>query len=176
MPAPRTIALALLLPLAACQTGLAAVERPVGQSNLIRSDGSIAGTVEVYQQQTGVLLRINAAGLPPGRHGVHVHAVGRCDPPSFESAGGHWNPTNREHGHRNPQGPHMGDLGNLGVGADGKLVAGVLVPGAALWPGAGSGPGLRDTDGAALMIHAQPDDEVTDPSGNSGARIACAVI
>lgn len=175
MSARRLAALALLFPLAACQTGLAAVERPVSQANLIRSDGSVAGTVSVYQEPTGVLLRIDAAGLPPGPHGTHIHAVGRCDPPSFESAGSHWNPTNNEHGHRNPEGPHMGDLGNLGVGSDGRLQTGLLVPGAAMWPGTDR-PALRDEDGAALVIHAQADDQVTDPSGNSGQRIACAVL
>ena len=175
MPARHLATLALLVSLAACQGGLAAVERPVAQSNLIRSDGSVAGTVSVYQEQTGVLLRIDAAGLPPGQHGTHIHAVGRCDPPSFESAGGHWNPTNNQHGHRNPQGAHMGDLGNLGVGADGRLVTGLSVPGAAMWP-RGDLPGLRDADGAALVIHAGEDDQMTDPSGNSGGRIACAVL
>ncbi len=177
MPAAcRFLALALAVPLAACWTNLATVEVPVATTNLIRADGSVAGTVRVYQQPTGVLLRINAAGLPAGQHGVHVHTTGRCDPPGFTSAGAHWNPTQRQHGHRNPAGAHMGDLGNLGVGADGRLVAGLLVPGAALWPEAGSGPALRDADGAALVLHARADDEVTDPSGNSGDRIACAVI
>ena len=175
MPAPRHFALALLMPLAACQTGLAAIEQPVSQSNLIRSDGSVAGTVQVFQQPTGVLLRIDAAGLPPGQHGVHIHTTGRCDPPDFQSAGGHWNPTNADHGHRDPEGAHMGDLGNLGVGADGRLQAGLLVPGAAVWSGTDR-PAIRDADGSALMIHAGADDEITDPSGNSGARIACAVL
>ena len=172
----RTMTMAaLLVPLAACQTGLAAIERPTVQSNLILSNGSVAGTVSIYPQAQGVLLRINASGLPAGEHGVHIHTTGRCDPPSFESAGGHWNPTNNQHGHRNPQGAHLGDLGNLGVGADGRLVAGLLVPGAALWAG-GERPALRDADGAALMIHAGADDQVSDPSGNSGSRIACAVL
>ena len=127
------------------------------------------GTVRVFSEPTGLMLRIEAAGLPPGQHGVHLHAVGRCDPPGFTSAGPHWNPTTRKHGHRNPAGFHMGDLGNLGVGADGKLVAGLLVPQATF-------DALRDADGAALVLHAKADDEMTDPSGNSGDRIACAVL
>jgi Cu-Zn family superoxide dismutase len=136
---------------------------------LVRSDGASIGTVRVFQENTGVVLRIDANGLPQGIHGVHLHAVGRCDAPGFTSAGPHWNPTNRKHGHRNPEGFHAGDLGNLGVGADGKLVAGLLVPGATL-------AGLRDAAGAALVFHARADDEMTDPSGNSGDRIACAVL
>lgn len=142
---------------------------PVSTANLVSSSGAVLGNVRVFSEPTGLMLRIDAAGLPAGVHGVHLHAVGRCDPPGFSSAGPHWNPANRKHGHRNPQGFHMGDLGNLGVGTNGKLVAGLLVPKATF--GA-----LRDADGAALVIHAKADDETTDPSGNSGDRIACAVL
>ena len=142
---------------------------PVSTVNLVSSSGAVLGTVRVFSEPTGLMLRIEAAGLPPGVHGVHLHAVGRCDPPGFTSAGPHWNPTARKHGHRNPEGFHMGDLGNLGVGADGKLVAGLLVPQARF-------DALRDADGAALVLHAKADDEMTDPSGNSGDRIACAVL
>ena len=155
--------------LAAGCVPMAPPDVPVSTANLVSSSGAVLGTVRVFSEPTGVMLRVDAAGLPPGVHGVHVHAVGRCDPPGFTSAGPHWNPTARQHGHRNPQGFHMGDLGNLGVGADGKLVAGLLVPQATIG-------GLRDADGAALVLHAKPDDEVTDPSGNSGDRIACAVL
>ena len=150
-------------------------EQPVAAATLIRSDGAAIGTVRVFQEPTGVMLRINATGLPQGQHGVHVHATGRCDPPGFTSAGAHWNPAQRQHGHLNPTGAHLGDLGNLGVGADGKLVAGLLVSGASLNAG-GAGAVLRDGDGAAVVLHAQPDDQRTDPSGNSGGRIACAVL
>ena len=141
----------------------------VANANLVSSSGAVLGTVRTFSEPTGIVLRINAAGLPAGVHGVHLHAVGRCDPPGFTSAGPHWNPTDRKHGHRNPAGFHAGDLGNLGVGADGKLVAGLLVPQATLG-------GIRDADGTALVLHAKADDEVTDPSGNSGDRIACAVL
>ncbi len=144
---------------------------------LVRSDGANIGTVRVFQENTGVVLRIDAHGLPAGKHGAHLHAVGRCEPPKFTSAGPHWNPTTKQHGHLNPSGYHMGDLGNLGVGADGVLTAGLLVPGARLRiDGYGDGPVLLDADGAALVLHATADDEKTDPSGNSGDRIACAVL
>jgi Cu-Zn family superoxide dismutase len=136
---------------------------------LVRSDGASIGSVRVFQENTGVMLRIDASGFPAGLHGVHLHSVGRCEGPKFTSAGGHWNPTGKKHGHRNPEGFHSGDLGNLGVGADGKLVAGLLVPEATV-------AGLHDSDGTALVMHAQADDEMTDPSGNSGERIACAVL
>jgi Cu-Zn family superoxide dismutase len=116
-----------------------------------------------------VTFRINASGLPHGVHGVHVHAVGKCDPPDFASAGPHWNPTGKKHGMSNPAGPHAGDLPNVVVKANGVL-------GATLVLSAASMSSLIDADGAALVIHAVADDNMTDPSGNSGARIACAVL
>ena len=164
----RPSVLALGLVLAGC-VPMAAPDVPVSTADLVSSSGAVLGTVRVFSEPTGVTLRIDAAGVPAGQHGVHVHSTGRCDPPDFTSAGPHWNPGERKHGHRNPAGFHMGDLGNLGVGADGKLVAGLLVPQATV-------DALRDVDGAALVLHAKADDEVTDPSGNSGDRIACAVL
>jgi Cu-Zn family superoxide dismutase len=95
--------------------------------------------------------------------------VGRCDAPDFTSAGGHWNPTQKKHGTMNPQGPHQGDLPNLVIGSDGRGTIGAVIPGATL-------AGLLDADGAAMVIHAGPDDLMTDPSGNSGGRIACGVF
>jgi superoxide dismutase, Cu-Zn family len=150
---------------------------PVATVNLVRNDGANIGTVRVFSEPTGIILRINATGLPPGMHGAHLHAVGSCEAPKFTSAGPHWNPTGKQHGHQNPGGYHAGDLGNLGVGADGKLTAGLLVPGARVrTDSSGDRPVLLDGDGAALVLHAATDDERTDPSGNSGDRIACAVL
>jgi Cu-Zn family superoxide dismutase len=116
-----------------------------------------------------VTFRIDASGLPHGIHGLHVHAVGRCDSPDFASAGAHWNPAGKQHGMNNPQGPHAGDLPNVEVSANGVLAATVTLPGATMAE-------LLDADGAALVLHAKADDYMTDPSGNSGGRIACAVI
>jgi Cu-Zn family superoxide dismutase len=128
------------------------------------------------QTPAGISFRIVASGLPPGVHGIHVHAVGRCDPPDFTTAGAHWNPAERKHGFENPQGHHAGDLPNVTVGANGVLHTSVLLPNAMLAGPAGAAAALTDADGAALVIHAGPDDYRTDPSGNSGGRIACAVI
>ena len=138
---------------------------------LVNSAGQSVGTVSAWQTAGGVGLRIQASGLPHGVHGIHVHAVGRCDGPKFETAGPHWNPAARKHGLRNPAGPHGGDLPNVTVAANGVLSTIVTVPGASLAAG-----GLADADGAALVIHAAADDNVTDPSGNSGDRIACAIL
>ena len=153
--------------LAACST----VTEPAGgpPMPLINSAGQTIGSVRAWQTAGGVSFRVDATGLPHGIHGIHVHAVGRCDPPDFTTAGAHWNPAGRKHGMNNPAGPHAGDLPNVEVAANGVLGATVVLPGASM-------ASLLDADGAALVIHAAPDDYVTDPSGNSGARIACAVI
>jgi Cu-Zn family superoxide dismutase len=137
--------------------------------SLLNASGQSIGTVRAWQTAGGVTFRIDARGLPHGIHGVHVHSVGRCDPPDFASAGSHWNPGNRKHGMNNPAGPHAGDMPNVEVAANGALGATVVLAGASM-------SSLLDADGAALVLHAGPDDYVTDPSGNSGARIACAVI
>lgn len=140
---------------------------------LVNQTGQPIGSIIAWQTAGGVGLRIRASGLPHGVHGIHVHSVGRCDGPKFQSAGPHWNPTSRKHGLSNPAGPHGGDLPNVTVAANGVLSTIVTIPGASLAAGSGS---LADADGAALVIHASADDNVTDPSGNSGDRIACAIL
>ncbi|MFS0771676.1 superoxide dismutase family protein [Sphingomonas sp. 1P08PE] len=128
-----------------------------------------AGRATATEVEGGLRFTLDARGLPPGTHGAHVHMVGRCDAPDFTTAGGHWNPTSRQHGTMNPQGPHEGDLPNLIIGTDGRGTIGVTIPGATM-------AGLLDTDGGAMVVHANPDDLKTDPSGNSGGRIACGVF
>lgn len=135
--------------------------------------GRLLATASAADAGDRLRVRVDAAGLAPGSYAAHVHAVGRCDPPGFESAGPHWNPLNREHGTQNPEGPHLGDLPNLLVGADGSGSFEFAIPGASL---AGRRLPMLDADGAALVIHASADDYRTDPSGNSGARIACGVF
>jgi len=143
---------------------------------LVGSSGQAIGTVRAWQTAGGTTFRIDANGLPHGVHGLHVHAVGRCDPPNFETAGPHWNPASRRHGMNNPAGPHAGDLPNVDVAANGALGSTVTLPGTSLTAPPGTPGALLDADGAALVLHAQADDYVTDPSGNSGPRIACAVL
>lgn len=149
----------------------------VTTARIMRSDGVDIGKVEIIDGSAGAHMHFDVAGLPPGMHGLHIHAVGRCDPPSFTSAGPHWNPTGKQHGHQNPAGFHLGDLGNVTVDAGGRLVADVLAPGVRIRPNS-PGPAalIGGPDGASLVIHAASDDERTDPSGNSGERIACAVL
>lgn len=172
IPTPL-IALAIpLLALTACVTDEPAGGPPMA---LINSAGQSVGTVRAWQTAGGVTFRIDAAGLPHGVHGIHVHSVGRCDTPDFASAGPHWNPAGRKHGTANPAGPHAGDLPNVIAAANGTLGETVTLSGANLL-GAGAAGTLLDADGAALVLHAAADDYATDPSGNSGARIACAVL
>jgi Cu-Zn family superoxide dismutase len=160
--------LIVLLPL--LLTACVAVEPPGGAPMpLINSAGQVVGTVRAWQTAGGVSFHIDARGLPRGLHGLHVHSVGRCDPPDFASAGPHWNPAGRQHGLNNPAGPHAGDLPNVEVAANGALGITVVLAGASM-------ASLLDADGAALLLHASADDYKTDPSGNSGPRIACAVI
>ncbi|MEW5929022.1 MAG: superoxide dismutase family protein [Gemmatimonadota bacterium] len=136
------------------------------------ASGRDLGNVSLAETGNGIQVSGTLRGLPPGTHAIHVHTTGRCEPP-FESAGGHWNPTNMQHGTENPQGPHMGDMPNVEVGADSTATVNVSTPAGAMLRGAN---GLLDADGAAVVVHAGADDYRTDPSGASGDRIACGVV
>jgi superoxide dismutase, Cu-Zn family len=135
--------------------------------------GERVGVATLTDSAGSLWLAVSVGSLAPGPHGLHLHAQGRCDPPEFASAGPHLNPAGRKHGRLNPEGPHLGDLPNLTVGEDGSADTSFAVPRELV----GTGPGsLLQPEGTALVIHADPDDERTDPSGNSGARVACAVL
>ena len=142
-------------------------------ADLKNTAGQSVGVAQLTQAGNVVRIVVEARGLPPGPHGVHVHAVGKCDPPDFNSAGGHFNPLNKQHGALNPQGSHAGDLPNLTVAPDGNGRMETTTERLTL----GSGPAsVWDADGSALVVHASPDDFKTDPTGNSGGRIACGVL
>lgn len=173
---PMRIAAPLLLfALAACGKPRAATVEPLDY--VIRNGaGAEVGGVSIRERPPVIQLRIRVHDLSPGLHGMHLHEVGRCEGPGFQSAGGHLNPIKSlHHGHKNPQGPHLGDLGNLVVTANGRGDVTVEVGGTEARMGLRTLLGLGD-NGIALVIHADRDDETTDPSGNSGARIACAVL
>jgi Cu-Zn family superoxide dismutase len=137
------------------------------------ASGRDLGTLTLADSSGGISMSGTLMGLAPGEHAMHVHTIGRCEPPSFESAGSHWNPTNRQHGSQNAEGPHLGDLPNVTVGADSQAVVRAVTPGGSL---RGAPEMLLDADGAAVIIHAASDDYRTDPSGNSGDRAACGVV
>ena len=136
-------------------------------------DGKTVATATLSERPGGVLVRLEAKGLTPGLHAVHVHAVGKCEGPAFTSAGGHFNPAGKKHGHKSPDGAHAGDLPNMLVAKDGAGRFEALTDAITLRTGAMS---VFDADGSALMIHAGTDDNVTDPTGNAGDRAACGLI
>lgn len=140
---------------------------------LLDAAGRARASAEVDGEDGGVRIRVAARDLAPGTYAAHVHTTGRCDAPEFQSAGPHWNPTGAAHGRENPRGAHLGDLPNLLVGADRRGTVEYRIAGASLRGGVTP---IADADGAALIVHASPDDYRTDPSGNAGARLACAVI
>jgi len=146
-----------------------------GQANgtLVDGSGKTIGTIRVTETSAGVAIAASYSGIPAGQHGIHLHAVGKCDGPDFMSAGAHFNPDNKQHGAQNPQGPHAGDLGNLASTGAGMQQFTATTKLVTLGTGSTS---VFDADGTALVIHANPDDEKTDPTGNSGGRIACAVL
>lgn len=166
-------ALAVCLALIAAAPLTVAADGASGAAVLKGPDGKQVGTARFTPADGGVRVEVEVAGLSPGRHGIHIHAAGKCEAPEFKSAGGHFNPFGKKHGSRNPEGVHAGDLPNLEVGKDGKAKATFTAKGASLQEGEGS---LFGAEGTALVIHADPDDEKTDPAGASGARIACGVI
>ncbi|GGE94956.1 superoxide dismutase [Sphingomonas prati] len=137
------------------------------------ASGAPKGMATLRQGPGGLMLTVSAMGMTPGPKGIHFHTTGRCDAPDFTTAGGHWNPTAMKHGKDSGVGPHSGDLPNIEIGSDGTGRVETMVPGATLTGGASP---LMDADGAALIIHAAADDYRTDPSGNSGARLACGVV
>jgi len=164
-----------LVALAGCNGAADEIGRPLPRgaleatATLRDAGGAVIGRALARDVHGGLRITLEAAHLPAGAHGVHLHAVGRCDPPDFSSAGGHWNPNGAHHGTLHPAGPHLGDLPNLLVPPGGHASLGANIPGASV-------SALLDADGAAIVVHADRDDMITDPSGNSGMRIGCGVF
>lgn len=148
---------------------------PGAEAVLLNSEGAVVGEAVFIEDEDDpvVVLRLQAWDLPPGVHGFHIHEWGACHGPDFETAGGHFNPFKKKHGLKNPDGPHAGDLPNLVVPPSGKVDVTLAIRRVTLGNGKNS---LLNPQGTSLVIHADPDDEATDPTGNSGARIACGII
>jgi Cu-Zn family superoxide dismutase len=134
--------------------------------------GQTIAEAELSSTSKGVLVRLRLTGAPVGAHAFHIHETGKCDPPGFDSAGGHLNPSKAAHGFHNPKGPHLGDIPNLHVPQGGSLEIEMLVEDVSL----DKGNALLDGDGAALVIHQAADDYHSEPAGNAGPRVACGVI
>lgn len=149
-----------------------AQDQPVVKSTFHNTQGQENGNATLTGTPTGVLVDLEVTGLPPGQWvAFHIHASGHCDhATAYDSAGGHFNPTEAAHGYKAPKGPHAGDMPNQFVGADGAIHAQVFNSAVRL------DKGKTGIHGKALIIHAGKDDYVTQPTGDAGKRLACAVI
>jgi Cu-Zn family superoxide dismutase len=169
----RFLILCLCMSLTSILAACAAREGPP-QIRFRSVDGDDIGTGTIRAATlSGVEFFLDLHDLPPGDHAIHVHEAPRCEPPTFESAGPHLNPAARQHGLDNPLGPHDGDMTNVTVASDGRLTTMVVNPRLMLGPRPGTLAGIA---GASVVIHARPDDMMTDPAGNSGERIACGIV
>ena len=150
-----------------------AIAQNQARADIQNAEGRSIGTASLRETNDGVLVTLTVKGLPQGLHAIHIHSVGKCEAPSFTSAGPHFNPMNKKHGLKNAAGPHAGDLPDMYVEKNGLGRYEVLVDRITLGPGEMS---IFDADGSAIVIHVTGDDNVTDPTGDSGDRIACSVI
>lgn len=171
------MAILILAPLAAgvaTASGASGAKAPSAVADLKNAKGERIGTATFYPASEGARLVVDVHGLTPGKKGIHIHEKGSCVAPDFNSAGGHLNPDRKHHGLMNPAGHHEGDMPNLKVGEDGRARQEFQLKDVQL---SGDGPhSLFKAGGTALVIHAQVDDEKSDPAGNAGPKIACGVI
>ena len=142
------------------------------KATLKNADGQTVGDATLTETPNGVLIHVNLTQAATGVHAFHIHETGRCEPP-FTSAGGHFNPTKKQHGLENAMGMHAGDLPNIQLPSNGALSFDVVARDVTLKPGPAS---LSDADGSAIVIHDKGDDYKSDPAGNAGARVICGVI
>ena len=142
---------------------------------LTNSEGKSAGMVIFKPVKQGVKMTVKLANIPPGDHGVHIHEHAVCDAPDFKAAGGHFNPSGKHHGFQNPEGHHNGDTpGNVSVGENHKGQASFVLTDVSMDPNLPNS--IFANGGTSVVVHEHADDEKTDPSGNSGNRIACGVV
>jgi Cu-Zn family superoxide dismutase len=169
---------ALVCTLTACsQLQTLAGRQGTAAVTLNSTTGDLRGGGQIWQDNNGqVHVDLQLSGLPAGTHAIHFHSIGKCDTntsPAFSSAGGHYNPGGKQHGLNNPAGPHAGDAPNFIADATGNAHVQFVTDRVTITTGSAS---LFDADGSSLVVHAAADDQMSQPSGNSGDRIACGVI
>ena len=162
-----------IMPVLAVIACCAAVTAEDVTVRLTTAQGQDAGTAIIKSAPHGVIVQLKAKNLPAGEHAIHFHQNAKCDPPDFKTAGPHFNPDGKKHGLKNPEGHHAGDMKNFTVAANGSARASVVNQDVDLGDDSHS---LFSNGGTSLVIHANADDMKTDPTGNSGDRIACGVI
>ncbi|MGP4108956.1 superoxide dismutase family protein [Virgibacillus sp. L01] len=165
----RVFFVIILLVLVSCQSN----EETTRSVDMYNESGDMIGTAELSDRPEGVQVKLKLEGLEPGYHGIHVHEFPKCEGPEFISAGNHLNPDGNEHGLMHPEGAHLGDLPNVEVDSGGLAKAELMLAGATLMEGKKS---ILKGEGTSLIIHAGQDDGISQPGGNSGARIACGKI
>jgi superoxide dismutase, Cu-Zn family len=175
--ASRCLAIVGAAAICACKSAPSPLNRiAVAYSTFQGAAGEPRGTALLWQDPGNIVhVELQLRDLPPGEHGIHFHSVAKCEGGAtpFATAGAHYNPIGREHGLNNPAGPHAGDAPNIIVGADGRAQVNFTTDRVSLTAGSTT---LFDADGSAIVIHAAPDDQVSQPAGNSGARIACGTV